>query len=264
MIPTKNALRGAVVIFGLFMAGMAPAQDGGYSSWNMQGLYGGSFDEPFNSENVGKLTATIENSAGWSWGSSYFFADVLNSTKNDGNAAEIYSEWYPSASFGKMSGKDLSAGAFKDISLTMGINAGRKSTGASPLVFLPGLTMDFKLPGFAFASLGLYAYIDEGELDGESNGCHETGFQATPSWLLPFPIGKTDWQFGGFIDYISSHGNCAEQFLTQAQLTMDVGKATGHAAGKFYVGMEYLYWNNKFGIDGAEESSPQVLMMYKF
>jgi hypothetical protein len=112
--------------------------------------------------------------------------------------------------------------------------------------------------------LGLYAYINRGQLNGESNDCQSTGFQATPSWLLPFKIGSTDWQFGGFGDYITAHGNCATQYLSQTQLTMDIGKATGNAPGKFYLGMEYLYWNNKFGIDGVNESSPQFLMMYKF
>ena len=237
---------------------------GSFSAWNMQVLYGTDFEEPFNPNQVGKLTLSIENSAAWSWGSSYFFVDTLYSTQNDNGAWDLYGEWYPSASFGKMSGKDLSAGIFKDISLTMGLNAGRKSTGASPLVFLPGTTIDFKLPGFAFFSLGLYAYIDEGKFDGESNGCNNTGFQATSSWLVPFHLGKTDWQFGGFGEYITAHGACVEQFVSQTQLLVDLGKAFGRSPEKFYAGIEYVYWNNKFGNKGLDESVPQFMMMYKF
>ena len=163
-----------------------------------------------------------------------------------------------------MSGKDISAGIFKDISLTMGLNAGRKSTGASPLVFLPGTTLDFKLPGFAFFSLGLFAYINQGKFNGEDNGCNDTGFQGTSSWLIPFNIGSTDWQYGGFGEYITAHGNCSAQFVSQTQLTFDLGKVAGSKPGRMYAGMEYIYWDNKFGNEGLDERVPQFLLMYKF
>jgi len=111
-------------VIALAAAGTASAQDGGgFSAWNIQGLYGTSFDEPFAPARASKATITLENSAGWSKGGSYFFTDVLYSTKNDGNAVEIYSEWYPSASIGKMRGKDISSGIFKDLNLTLGIIA---------------------------------------------------------------------------------------------------------------------------------------------
>jgi hypothetical protein len=51
----------------------------GFSTWDLQALYGRRFREPFVEDDVEKLTLTLENSSGWSWGSSYFFIDYLKS-----------------------------------------------------------------------------------------------------------------------------------------------------------------------------------------
>jgi nucleoside-specific outer membrane channel protein Tsx len=262
--PERCAVRALTVALAL-ASGAVSAQNGGYSSWNLQGLHGAGFQEPGNPRDVGKAIVTVENSAGWSWGSSFFFVDLIHSTANDAGATELYAEWFPSLSLGKTTGNDLAIGPIKDVSLTMGLNAGRKNTGANPLVYLPGVTLDLSLPGFAFASIAAFAYIDRGEINnGQSNGCHATGFQVTPAWLLPISIGTADFQFGGFVDYISSHGNCAAQVLSQPQLTIDAGAAFGGKPGKFHAGVEYQYWNNKFGIEGLDEHFPQLLVMYKF
>ena len=246
------------------MVGTTAPAGGGYSNWDVQLLYGSRFREPGNPNDVAKTTFTIENASAWSWGSSYFFIDVLHSGSRDQYAWEGYGEWYPSASLGKMTGKDLSFGLLKDVSLTTGINAGRKSTGANPLVFLPGATFDLALPSFAFFSLGVYAYIDRGHINnGANNGCHATGVQVTPSWLLPFSIGSAKFLFDGFLDYISSHGECVSQVLTQPRLTLDVGSLLG-TPDKFYAGIEYQYWHSKFGISGLNESFPEVMVMYRF
>jgi nucleoside-specific outer membrane channel protein Tsx len=240
-------------------------QTNNYSYWNVQALYGAKFNEPFNPKEVHKATATIENSSKWNWGNSFAFIDVVKSDSNDRNAVSIYGEWYPSASLTSISDSSLNFGIVQDISLTGGINVGRKSTGANPLVYLPGVTVDLTLPSFAFFNLGVYAYIDRGTINnGVSNGCHQTGFQITPSWLLPFSIGKTNLRFDGFLDYISSHGECSQQILTQPRITFDAGNIFGISSNHFYVGIEYQYWHNKFGIKNLDESFPQALLMYRF
>ncbi|HRI17839.1 MAG TPA: hypothetical protein PL196_04880, partial [Burkholderiaceae bacterium] len=227
------------------MIGSDAPKGGGYSNWDVQLLYGNGFREPGNPNPVAKTTLTVENASAWSWGSSYFFVDVLRSDASDQNAWEVYGEWYPSASIGKMTGRDLAAGMLSDVSLTLGLNAGRKSTGANPLVFLPGLTFDLKLPGFAFFSLGTYAYIDRGTINnGQNNGCHATAVQVTPSWLLPFAIGGVKFQFDGFLDYISSHGACVWQVVSQPRLTLDHGGLWSRP-DRLYAGIEYQYWHSK-------------------
>lgn len=236
-----------------------------YNIWNIQALYGAKFNEPFNPQEVHKTTVTIENSSGWNWGNSFAFIDIAKSDSNDLNAASIYGEWYPSASLASMSNSDLNFGPIRDVSLTAGINAGRKSTGANPLVYLPGITVDLTLPSFAFFNLGVYAYIDQGTINnGTNNGCHQTGFQVTPSWLLPFSISKTNLRFDGFLDYISSHGECSQQILTQPRISFDASNTFGVSSNHFFIGIEYQYWHNKFGIKNLDESFPQALLMYRF
>jgi nucleoside-specific outer membrane channel protein Tsx len=240
-----------------------PPSDSGFSSWDVQFLYGSQFEEPFNPHYVSKAIVTFENAAGWSWGSSYFFVDVLKSDQDDDNATEVYAEWYPSASLSRLSGTDLGFGPVSDIQATLGINAGTKSNGAHPFVLLPGLTFQLKIPGFAFFSLGTYAYIDRGRFEGTENGCHDTTYQVTPSWSLPFEIGGGKFAFDGFIDFIGSHGQCASQILSQPQLKVDLGSFGGHP-DTFYLGVEWQYWHNKFGNEGLIESFPEVLFVWKF
>ncbi|MGH8493158.1 MAG: hypothetical protein ACRERR_08660 [Moraxellaceae bacterium] len=235
----------------------------GFSSWDIQVLYGSEFHEPGVSQDVSKRTVTLENSSAWAWGSSYFFGDLLKSDSADQNATDFYAEWYPSASIGKMADKDISLGPLRDVSLTLGINAGTKSTGAAPLVVLPGLTFDLNIPGFQFFSLGAYAYIDQGRFNGQDNGCNETSYQVTPSWSLPFAIGQAQFRFDGFIDFIGSHGDCANQVVSQPSIKIDMGNFVGHQ-GRLFGGVEWSYWHNVYGINGLDQSAPQAVLMWMF
>jgi nucleoside-specific outer membrane channel protein Tsx len=252
-----------LIIFHIFTLHATKTNTHNY--WNVQALYGTKFKEPFNPANVHKTLMTIENSSKWNWGNSFAFIDIAKSDTHDHDATSLYAEWYPSASLADISNSDLNFGIVKDISFTAGINAGHKSTGANPLVYLPGITVDLTFPSFVFFNLGIYAYIDRGTINnGRSNGCHQTGLQVTPAWLLPFTISKTNLRFEGFLDYISSHGECYEQLLTQPRISFDAGDIFGISSNHFFMGIEYQYWHNKFGIKNLDESFPQALLMYRF
>lgn len=256
---------GGVVLFassGVALAQGEPASSG-FSAWNFQLAHGTEFREPGNPRDVGKVIGTFENAAGWSWGSSYFFVDILQSDGRDRHAREIYGEWYPSASLGKLTGRNLSAGPLRDVSATFGVSAGSKTTGAAPFVLMPGVTFDFAVPGFRFLTVGAYAYVDRGRVSGVDNGCHATGYQVTPAWSLPFNVGGAKLSFDGFADFIGSHGRCSRETLAQPQLKLDVG-ALWDKPGKVSFGVEWQYWDNKFGIDGLDESFPQLLGQWVF
>lgn len=145
----------------------------------------------------------------------------------------------------------------------MGFNAGAKSSGAAPLVILPGLTFDLKLPIFQFFSLGAYAYIDRGRFNGQGNGCNTTTYQITPSWSLPFKIRSASFRFDGFVDYIGSHGECAHQIVSQPTIKLDLGNFNGKP-DRFYAGVEWGYWRNKYGISGLNQTAPQGVVMWVF
>lgn len=226
-------------------------------------MYGNGFREPGVS-NVIKRTVTLENSAGWSWGSSYFFLDYLRSNQSDRNATEFYGEWYPSASISKITGVDFSARPILgDVLVTMGFNAGTNNTGASPLAFLPGLTFNLKIPYFQFFSLGTYAYMDRGRINSTGNGCNSTTYQITPSWSLPFAVGSASFRFDGFVDYIGKHEQCAYQIVSQPTVKLDLGNFRGKP-NRLFAGVEWAYWRNKYGISGLNQTAPQAVMMWVF
>ena len=242
------------------------AQEAAAAIWSdteVQLLYGKNFQEPFNPNDVAKTIVTLQHASGWEYGRNFFFFDALKSDDKDKSAGEIYGEWYSTFSLSKITGSDFKFAFIKDVGLTAGLNYGSKSNGANPTVYLPGITVDFDLPGFAFFNVDILAYMDRGKFNGASNGCNANTYQITPAWKLPFTLGPTKWSFEGFVDFIGSHGDCKAQILTQPQIRLDVGNFMGKP-DKLFVGIEYQYWKNKFGIKDLDESFPQLLGVWKF
>ena len=130
-------------------------------------------------------------------------------------------------------------------------------------MFLPGLTFDLEIPGFRFFSLGIYTYVDRGEVEGASNGCNDTTYQITPSWSLPFTIGSAKVRFDGFIDFIGDHGRCSSQVQSRPSLKIDLG-ALGSYPDRLFGGVEWQYWHSKLGIEGLDESFPKFTVMWVF
>ncbi len=259
---TTRVWIGAAILLGLF-AGNAEAQAGDpFTDWNIQLLYSTKFNEPDVDGDISKRLITFENAAGWKWGSSYAFVDLLRSySAADQNATEAYGEWYPSASLRSLSGRGPGEGFVRDVSLTLAINAGVRSTGPQTFVMLPGVTADLAVPGFKFFTLGVYAYIDRSKFEGEEFGAHGTSFQVTPSWSVPFHLGRASLVFDGFADYIGEHGELEYQFLAQPQLKIDASKLWGRE-GKVFVGVEWQVWHNKYGVRGLDENAPQALVLW--
>ena len=242
-----------VCALALLFAPPTLAQDvQGFQSSNLQAKYGWTFQEPGIAEDVPKLNFTFENTAVGRWWSSYLFVDVLRSwSEADANAKEVYGEWYPSLSLRGLSGRGPSDGLVRDISVTVGLNTGVRSTGVSPFAVLPGATVNLNVPGFAFFSVGTFAYIDRGRFEGQPTDCTATTYQITPSWSLPFRAGAARMKFDGFLDVVGEHANCAATVLTQPRLAMDLS-AFWQKPGQVYVGVDFSYWHNKYGISGLE------------
>ncbi|HYD79118.1 MAG TPA: hypothetical protein VEC06_04860 [Paucimonas sp.] len=231
-------------------------------------LHGSKFHDVANNVDTSKTILTLQHASGYKYGRNFFFVDLLKSDSSDGNYGEIYGEWYHTLSVSKLAGKDWSKQFVKDIGITAALNYGSKNSafGPNPKVFLLGPTFDLNVPGFAFFNVDVLAYNDSGTFSGFGGGklCgnSDTTYQVTPAWLLPFSIGGANFSFTGFVDFIGKHGTCARQILTQPQLRWDVGNHFGKP-GTIFLGLEYQYWKNKFGIDGRKESFPQFLLTWK-
>lgn len=231
-----------------------------WSDSEIQSLNGMDFNEPFNPEQVSKAIITVTHVHGWRYGRNFFFMDTLFST--DGVPAQInlYGEAYSTLSVGKILDRDLSLGIFKDLGITGGVNLGENldSKQSGFRAWLYGVTVDFNLPGFAFFNVD---FLRQRVTETEDIG---TSWQITPVWKLPFQIAGSKWSFEGFADFIGKKGEyAARQALAQPQLRLDIGDFFG-SSDHLFIGVEYQFWHNKYGIKGLHDNVPQALLVWKF
>ena len=226
----------------------------------------GKLANPFSGAQENTSILTVQHATGWRLGDSFFFLDILNDGAQDGfNDKDLYGEWYPTLSLGKVSGRKFQLGPIRDISVIGGINFGAD---ANVLKYLPGVRASWKVPGFAFLNTDLTAYID-GNSGAGSGGAPRTSnsFMVDVSWALPFRVGGQSFLMGGHAEYIGGSrdefGNPVKGWvLAQPQLTWDLGSVFG-AANHLLVGLEYQYWRNKLGVE-EDEYAPQLLVIWRF
>lgn len=226
-------------------------------------LKGDQYLEYSDTEPSQKTLVTLTYASTYHNGRNFFFIDAAKVSGAGPSYADIYGEYYHTSSL------SYSTGFIKDVGFTGGVNYGVKNNefGANPEIYLLGPTVDLNLSGFVFFYIDFLAYIDNSTYTGFGGGSlcgtSATTLQITPSWKLPFTFGQHKFSFEGFMDYIGEHATCAEQLLTQPQLRWDVGLYFGKV-DTVYLGIEYQYWKNKYGIRNREESVPQALLSWKF
>lgn len=229
--------------------GVAPCSAFDWTSTNIQQLYGSGF-EFGDSE---RYTTTIEHGNGWKYGQNFFFVDV---TDRDDIGIEVYAEVYSYFSLNKTSGKDLSIGPIKDIFAFIGLNISNKPEDDHFAAYLAGLSFDLSNPYFDYLQVDIAAY----KADDVQN---KYGLQVTPVWSYPFEIASVKFKFRGFTDFRTGNTNNSGNFhiLAQPQILVDVGDLIGTKSNTFYIGTEYSYWYNKFGVKGVDESVVQAMVI---
>lgn len=201
---------------------------------------------------------TYEHVSGQSWGDVFLFVDRLESSDNNN---ETYAEFSPRLSLGKTTGTNFEFGVVTDV--LIGGTAEFVSTpgGLDQTHFLLGPAVDLKLPGFSYFQLNLF-YRD-------NDSGKDSGWQLTPVWAVPFKLGALDFLYDGFADWRASTDDSAAETNLTSQLKWDVG-ALWESPKMLYVGIEYVYWRNKFGIkDGSapfetNENNANILVKMHF
>lgn len=192
---------------------------------------------------------TFEHLSVWSWGDMFFFYDELHEQNIDRSG--YYYEWSPRLSLGKLSGSDLSTGPVEDVLVASTYERGSDGFNA----WLLGLGLDWKVPGFAHFESNLY-YRDTEGLQGDT-------WQVTLAWVLPFAIHNLDFLFDGYTDIRGSEGFAESDLNFNPQLKIDIGNVFGYPE-IFYGGIEYSYWNNKFGIEDTDERNVSGLLKLQY
>lgn len=189
---------------------------------------------------------TVEHASSHTWGDNFFFLDHL--TYDDGTVTN-YFELSPRLSLSYVSGSEMRAGILKDVLIASTWEGGDGFNN-----YLVGLGVALQLPGFKYFGVNLYQV---------NNDLWDDDEQVTINWGVPFTIGNFEFLYDGFLDYSTASDTNAKEMNFTSQLKWNAGKLVG-ATSPFYLGMEYAYWTNKFGIDGVNERNPCLLVKWHF
>lgn len=223
----------------------AQAQIFEWSAHNVQLLRGHDYE--LGSEE--RTILTLEHAHGHAYGDTFMFLDW---TWPDEGKPDYYGEISPRFSLGKIFDTDLSTGFVKDVLMSTTLE---KPKGAGPR-YLYGGGVDLNVPGFAFFNANAYIR-DDTQLDGNT-------WQMTLAWNRPFELGGLNLMIEGFADFSGKEDTSHPNQLIVPRLLLDISDLAGQDEGQLWVGMEYSYWHNKFGVDGVTESVPQLQVKWAF
>ena len=216
-----------------------------WHSSNLQLLRG--YDYELGSEK--RTIMTFEHASAWTFGDLYVFSDY---SWPDGGDTSYYVEPTLRFSLSKITGKDFSYGIIKDVLISGQIE---KPEGQSARKLL-GFAVDLDLAGFKYFKTNFFVR-DNPNLSGDT-------YQTTLAWSRAFQVNGIKILLEGFADLVGSEGVTVSHQLIVPRFLIDVGQITGMKENKFWLGFEWQYWHNKFGVDGVTESVPQFQMKYVF
>ncbi|MDQ8195835.1 outer membrane protein OmpK [Coraliomargarita sp. SDUM461004] len=204
-------------------------------------------------------TVSFEHVSEWRIGDSFLFIDYLDYLDTDEEESAFYGEFSPRLSLGKVTDYDWSLGPIDDLLLASTYEFGEGDVES----LLYGIGIDLSFPGFDYFHLNLY-YRDP-----QNNGSR--GWQLTPCFGYTFPVGKSEILIDGYIDYVfaSENSNYHTNLHINPQIKYNLGKLLWDESHRLYVGVEYDYWTNKYGIKDSnafrtDQNTYSLLLKYHF
>ncbi|MDP7593714.1 MAG: nucleoside-binding protein [Litorilituus sp.] len=224
-----------IIIFSLSTLGLEAKTL--WSDFSLSYLNGSSYEVGDKDRDV----FTFEHASGTTWGDTFMFFDRLEST--DGHV-ETYGEFSP-----RIKITDVTDSFIKSVYFAPSVEFGPKTN------YLLGVGLDLNISVFDYFQINTYLRNNE---DGDSSE------QLTLVWGVPLgPI-----HFSGFMDYATGVNNTAfgdteNQMNFTSQFKYNIASMLDLDT-KLYVGVEYVHWNNKFGIEGIDERNVNLLVKYHF
>lgn len=198
-----------------------------------------------------KTVLTLEHASGHSWGGIFAFVDRLKH-ENDNNH-ETYGEL--GFTFDVINQKDsfikntFLAAQWEFNAQTISI-PGVGNIDGSFDNYLAGAGVGLNIPGAQFFTATVYQ---------RNNQIGDNNQQLTLAWAFPF---ADSFVYDGFLDAVNGSDTTTGGYNLTSQLKYDVGQHIGVEKGKFYAGIEYVHWNNKFGIPGVNEKNANLLIKW--
>jgi nucleoside-specific outer membrane channel protein Tsx len=281
-----------------FAAGAAPASAADWSDTAISWRYGQRFREPFNPADIKKNIFALTHASGYKYGSNYFNVDLLQSDSNDpgslnqtDGAQEAYIVYRHTLDIGALRGAPIAYGPVKGLGVVLGFDWNTKNDvgyNSRKRMLVLGPTLMWDVPGFLSTGVLLIresnapsgAFPPISGVRGRYTYDYHPMFSA--SWGIPVPdawLGGwgAGWSFEGYLNYIAAKGRDEVGNPTGAetnldmQLMYDIGSRFGQPKNRFRVGVEYQFWNNKFGNTatttgnrGQRASTPMVRAEYHF
>lgn len=271
-----------------FSAVTANAAD--WSDTSVSWRYGSDFREPFNPSEIKKHIFALTHASGYKYGNNYFNVDLLNSDSSDpgsvtqtGGAQEAYVVYRHTLDIGKLRGADIKFGAIRGVGATFGFDWNTKNDvgyNSRKRMLVAGPTLMWDVPGFFNTSLLVLheSNAPSGAFPPISTVTRRYTYDLHPmlnaAWAIPV---STLWSFEGYANVIASKGkdevgnDTGTETNIDMQMMFDAGSAMGYKKNVFRVGLEYQYWNNKFGNtaattggQGYRAKTPMVRAEYHF
>lgn len=216
-----------------------------WSTTSVSYLRGNDFAELYGAD-PDRSELSFEHASGFSYGDQFLFVDVTDALKENDKDYEIYGEWSPRFSLGKIFKKYDDKRFIKDLLVAGTLEFGKSSVSSRAKLY--GFALDFNVPYFAFLNYHIYLR-DNIDVSGST-------YQSTITHLLPIKISeKFQFEWGGYIDIVHGDESDVEaHWQTAQQLLVDAGAVIGKP-GTIHAGIEYQYWNRKYGIKGGPVES---------
>lgn len=246
------------------LPGQVQAAD--WSDASLSWRAGSAFREPFNPQEVHKNIYALTYVSGYKYGTNFFNMDLLQSDHKDpasltqkSGAQEAYIVYRHTLDIGKFHGTQIKFGAIRGVGATLGFDWNTKNDvgyNSRKRMLVAGPTLMWSVPGHLNTSLLVLneSNSPSGAFPPISNFSGRYTYKLHPMLTADWgiPLSKLV-SFEGYANFIASKGRdevgneTGPETNIDMQVMFDLGSVFGAGKNAFRLGLEYQYWNNKFG-----------------
>ncbi|MCG8316383.1 MAG: hypothetical protein MI976_24495 [Pseudomonadales bacterium] len=242
----KNQLLAAFVVAGLPIFAWSNASWAKTINWydfSISGLYG----ENYQLSDSKLKIITLESAVDYSFGDHFIFIDNKYESDNEYHA---YGEILFRGSVNKNFDTPIAFGWLKDVLVALRIEHAHPLGEDNQAL---GIGFDWRVPGFNYFKVNAFT---------RNNDMVDDNALLNLVWGYPFKSFGQAFLYDGFIDWVSG---VSGQYKTSFNLTSQLKWQMAKLGDKpLYLGVEYVYWNNKFGVEDVNERNLNALLKVHF